>query len=75
MAVPAALKKAMLPMQDAAGPLDDELARFTTRISAVSGVPNPTRNVRVTVAPLCATTAPARLKAAIAAATNRLNNM
>jgi hypothetical protein len=74
IAVPAALKNAMLPVQDAAGPLDDALARFTTAIWAVSVLPNPTRNVRVTVAPLCAMAA-AKLKTAIAVATNRLNNM
>jgi hypothetical protein len=74
IAVPAALKNAMLPVQDAAGPLDDALARFTTAIWAVSVLPNPTRNVRITVAPLCAM-ATAMLHATVVAATNRLNNI
>jgi hypothetical protein len=75
MALPAALKNTMLPVHDAAGPLEGALARFTTAICAVSVLPNPTRNVRVTVALLCAMAAAARLMTAIAAATNRLNNI
>lgn len=74
IAVPAALKNAMLPVQDAAGPLDDVLAKFTTAIWAVSVLPNPTRNVLVTATLLCAM-APVRPKTAIAAAPNRSSNM
>jgi hypothetical protein len=73
IAVPAALKKPMLPAQDATGPLDGAGARFTTAICAVSVLPNPTRNVRVIVAPLCAMAA-AKLKT-IAAPRNFLNDM
>jgi len=43
IAVPAALKNAMLPAQDAAGALDRALAKFTTAISAVSVLPNAER--------------------------------
>ena len=75
MVVPAALKNAMLPVQDAAGPLAGAFARFTTAICAVSVLPNPTKNVHVTVAPLCAMVAPVKLKKAIAADTNRLSNI
>jgi hypothetical protein len=71
--IPAALKNPMLPAQEATGPLDGEFARFTTAICAVSVLPNPTRNVRVIVAPLCAMAA-ARLKK-VAAPRNLPNNM
>jgi hypothetical protein len=40
--VPAALTKEIVPVQDAAVPLDEDVARFVTLIWAVSELANPT---------------------------------
>jgi hypothetical protein len=40
--VPAALAKEIVPVQDAAVPLDEDVARFVTLIWAVSELANPT---------------------------------
>jgi hypothetical protein len=48
--VPAALTKEIAPVQDAAVPLDEAVARFVTLIWAVSELANPTEGrVEVTV--------------------------
>jgi hypothetical protein len=67
IAAPLAFTKEMLPVQDAAAPLADAVALFSTLTCAVSELPNPTGgklNDRVVVVDVVCPNAPAAVSAA-----------
>ena len=80
--VPAALAKEIVPVQDAAVPPDEAVARFVTLIWAVSELANPTGGrfeesvlVSVDVVVWAIATVAARLVDATSRVTNRRNNI
>jgi hypothetical protein len=67
MVAPALLRNAIVPVHDAAAPLEDVVARFRTLIWAVSVLPRPMReNSRVVVLVVVCAIAPTAIKPEIA---------